>query len=204
MSHAAGRASVGRGYMERIWRGPAWTLPFLWVGSKRHIMFPESGRWVPFTVENYPFRDSLGREGVTWIRTFRLPRVRRFDAYMVLDPGRDRIVDYMGTHQHLAVDLDLRVGPDGGLELTSGVQRLHERSLGFRWPTLLTGRAHVREWYDDGRDCYRIQVAVRHRLFGSLFGYSGMFVAESVPAPPQLPERLAPIASRGPGRAHRS
>ena len=33
---------------------------------------------------------------------------------------RARIVDYLGTHQHLAVDLELSVDERGGLRLRSG------------------------------------------------------------------------------------
>ena len=36
-------ASIGTGVMEKIWHGPLYTLPFLYVGSWRSIMFPESG-----------------------------------------------------------------------------------------------------------------------------------------------------------------
>lgn len=50
------------------------TLPLLYVGTWRSIMFPERGRNVPFTIENYAYRDSLGRETVSWARTSRRPR----------------------------------------------------------------------------------------------------------------------------------
>ena len=46
-------ASIGASVMERIWRGPAYTLPFLYIGAWRRIMFPEHGRDVPLTIENY-------------------------------------------------------------------------------------------------------------------------------------------------------
>ncbi|HYD01163.1 MAG TPA: DUF4166 domain-containing protein, partial [Phycisphaerales bacterium] len=49
-------ASVGRGVMERVWYGRAYTLPFLYVGTWRRIMFPERGRDVPFTIRNYAYR----------------------------------------------------------------------------------------------------------------------------------------------------
>ncbi len=63
-------AGIGTGVMERIWHGPIYTLPFLYVGSWRSIMFPESGRNIPFQILNYAYVDSFGRETVTWIRTF--------------------------------------------------------------------------------------------------------------------------------------
>ena len=67
-------ACIGTGVMERIWRGPAFPVPFLMLGTARHILFPEQGRDVPFTIENYAYRDSYDRETVTFVRTFHLPR----------------------------------------------------------------------------------------------------------------------------------
>lgn len=69
-SSGDGTASIGRGVMEEVWRGLPYTLPFLYVGTWRRIMFPETGRDIPFTIENYAFVDEFGRETVTWIRTF--------------------------------------------------------------------------------------------------------------------------------------
>jgi len=45
-------------------------------------MFPEVGRNIPFTIENYAFRDDFGRETVSLIRTFDSTKRRRFDAYI--------------------------------------------------------------------------------------------------------------------------
>jgi hypothetical protein len=155
-------------------------------------MFAERGRDVPFTVENYAFIDGLGRETVTWIRTFQLRRPRRFDAYMVYSELRGGIVDYMGTHEHLAVDLDLWVDSEGGLCLRSGAQRFYEGLIACRWPNLFTGVAEVREWYDDETRKFRISVNVSNRLWGPLFGYRGSFDADWCAAPRELPSHLAP------------
>ena len=106
--------------MDEIWHGRLYTLPFLYVGSWRNVMFPERARQVPFSIENYAFLDPLGRETVTWIRRFATRTPRRFDAYMIYSKERGCIVDYLGTHQHLAVDIDLSVDAMGGLTLRSG------------------------------------------------------------------------------------
>jgi hypothetical protein len=172
-------SSVGRGVMEQLWRGPLYTLPFLYVGAWRRIMFPERGQNVPFTIENYAFVDSFGRETVTWVRTFTMPKKsRRFDAYMIYSGERRRIVDYLGTHQHLAVDLDLSVSEVGGLRLSSGEQRFYEGPIGFRFPLALSGVARVHEWYDESIQKYRIEVNVANRRWGPLFGYRGQFDVE--------------------------
>ena len=121
-SSGDGTASIGRGVMEEVWKGLPYTLPFLYVGTWRRIMFPETGKNIPFTIENYAFVDEFGRETVTWVRTFDSSRRRRFDAYMIFSEERNRIVDFLGTHEHLAVDIDLRVDEQGGLRLRSGEQ----------------------------------------------------------------------------------
>jgi len=177
-SSADGIASVGTGVMEEIWHGPAYTLPFLYVGTWRRIMFPEKATNVPFTIENYAYTDQYGRETVTWIRKFRAARPRRFDAYMIYSRERGKIVDYLGTHQHLAVDIELSVHPNGGLRLYSGAQRFYEGIVGFTFPMLFSGIAKVCEWYDDRERCFRIEVDVRNRTWGKLFGYRGSFQAE--------------------------
>jgi hypothetical protein len=177
-SSADGKAAIGRGVMEELWHGRLYTLPFLYVGTWRRIMFPERGRNVPFTIENYAYVDRFGRETMTWLRTFRTRRVRRFDAYMIASERRGCIVDYLGSHQHLAVDIDLAVDKRGGLRLTSGAQRFYEGPVGFTFPLLLSGIAEVCEWYDDEVQKYRIEVNVRNRTWGPLFGYRGAFDVE--------------------------
>ncbi len=173
-----GIASIGTGTMEKVWHGAFYTLPFLCVGTWRRIMFPEQLRNVPFTIENYAYADSLGRETVTWIRTFAGARERRFDAYMIYSEQRGKIVDYLGTHQHLAVDIDLQVDDKGGLRLRSGEQRFYEGPLAFRFPLIFSGIADVCEWYDESHDCFRIEVNVHNRYWGPLFGYEGSFAVE--------------------------
>ncbi|CAI6078501.1 DUF4166 domain-containing protein [Cohnella sp. JJ-181] len=175
-----GTASIGRGVMEEI-RYAKWAALPLAVGASRHIMFPEGGRQVPFTIENYAYRDAVGRETLTINRTFRFDRsLRRFDATMVYSAERGRIVDYLGNKQHLAVDLDVWAAPNGGIQIRSGEQRFYEGPLGFRCPAPLTGFADVCEWYDEDDACYRISVSVRNPLMGQIFAYKGAFQAETI------------------------
>jgi hypothetical protein len=179
LSTADGVGLIGHGVMDEIRRGPAYLGPFLRLGASRHILFPERGRNVPFTIENYPYVDSHGRETVSFVRTFELPRRRRrFDAQMVYAGGR--IVDYLGTHQHLAVDLDIRVRPDGGFRIRSGEFRLGEGPLRAVLPPAMVGVAQVDEWFDEASGLFRIEVAVVNPRFGLLFGYHGSFTARFV------------------------
>ncbi|MGW3496059.1 DUF4166 domain-containing protein [Streptomyces sp. NPDC001020] len=175
---AGGEACTGRGVMDRIWHGRGLVKPFLALGGTRHILVPRQGRNVPFTIENVPYTDTFGRETVSFVRTFDLPgRARRFDAQMVLGPRGDRVLDYLGTHQHLASDLHLRAEPDGSLLIRSGEHRFREGPVDVRVPELIGGQAEVRESYDESVGRFRIRVRVVNRYVGPLFGYEGSFTA---------------------------
>jgi hypothetical protein len=187
-------ASIGRGVMEEVWRGRFYTLPFLYVGTWRRIMFPETGRNIPFTIENYAFVDQFGRETVSWIRTFESSRTRRFDAYMIYSEARGGIIDYLGSHEHLAVDIDLSVDIEGGLRLRSSAQRFYEGPIGFDFPMLFSGTAEVREWYDAETGRFRIDVNVQNRTWGPLFGYRGSFDVEwRKIASGEIPSHILPV-----------
>jgi len=192
-SSADNVASIGRGMMDEVWRGRLYTLPFLYVGTWRRIMFPETGRNIPFTIENYAFIDHFGRETVSWIRTFQSRRVRQFDAYMIYSEMRRRIVDYLGSHEHLAVDIDLSADEEGGLRLQSGLQRFYEGRVAFGFPMLFSGVASVREWFDEKARQFRISVDVRNKTWGRLFGYRGSFAVEwHKVIPGEIPRRILP------------
>ncbi|MFE6765189.1 DUF4166 domain-containing protein [Streptomyces sp. NBC_01423] len=175
----SGESCTGRGVMDRVWHGGPWVRPFLAVGGTRNILLPRAGRDIPFTIENVPFTDSFGRETVTFVRTFAFPDgPRRFDATMVHSPERGCVVDYLGTHQHLATDLHLTVDGAGALVIRSGEHRFREGPVDVRVPHLVGGDAVVRESYDEAAGRFRIQVRVTNRRFGPLFGYEGSFTAE--------------------------
>ena len=188
------RACIGRGIMENIWYRKAFT-PFLHLGTMRNIMFPQQGKNVPFTIENYAYVDGFGRETVTWIRKYQFPnKTRRFDATMVYSERKQNIIDYLGTHQHLAVEIELSVAENGGLRLRSKDQYFYEGWLGFRFPMLFSGFADVCEWYDDEQETFRIEVQVANPRFGRIFGYSGVFDVEYLSvAPDAVPQDVKPV-----------
>ena len=195
LSSEDGVAQIGTGVMEGVWRGPVWTVPFLRLGSWRRILVTGKGQDIPFTISNYAYVDSFGRETVTWSRRFEMGgRELPFDATMIWSERRGRIVDYLGTHQHLAVDIDLEVDSGGGLRLRSGEQRFYERRVAFRFPMALSGVADVHEWWDDAEGRFRIQVEVRNRRFGPLFGYRGWFqIEERHCSPEEVPADVRPV-----------
>lgn len=186
---------IGHGVMDEVWRGPWWTLPFLLLGSARRVLFPSRGRRIPFTIANYAYVDRFGRETVTWARRFHFPhRTRAFDATMVHSKRRDAIVDYLGTHQHLAVDIHCSVDDDGAMCIRSGQQRFYEGRLAFQFPLLLSGVANVREWWDEQAQRFGIEVHVANRVLGPLFGYRGSFtVAEHPCAAADVPLDVRPL-----------
>lgn len=194
-SSTSGVCQIGRGTMDEVWRGRAFTLPFLLLGSTRRVLFPSRGRDVPFTIANYAYVDSFGRETVTWSRRFRMRRrIRAFDATMVRTRDGRGVIDYLGTHQHLAVDIHCRVDDAGAMCLTSGGQRFHEGPVGFRFPMLFSGVATVREWWDETERRFRIDVSVVNRVFGPLFGYRGSFTVTEYPCTPdEVPLDVRPI-----------
>jgi hypothetical protein len=192
-SSADSLACVGHGIMDEIWRGRFYTLPFLYVGTWGRIPFPEPGRNIPFTLENYAFVDRFGRETVSWIRTFHSRRVRRFDVYTIYSHTRGRIVEYLGSHQHLAVDVDLSVDREGGLRLRSGAKRFYEGRLGFNFPLAFSAIADVREWYDEKTRRFRVSLQVQNKRWGTLFGCRGSFDVEWRSAPAgQVPQHILP------------
>ena len=189
-----GIASVGSGVMEEIWRGKFYTVPFLYLGTWRRIMFPEFGRNIPFKIENYAYRDGFERETVTWIRTFETHKHRRFDAYMMYSETRGCVVDYLGSHQHLAVDLELTADERGGVRIRSGAQRFYEGVIAFSFPMLFSGIAEVCEWYNEDNEKFGIQVKVTNRTWGRLFGYRGSFdVTWEQVGPDEIPNDVKPL-----------
>ncbi|NUU23758.1 MAG: DUF4166 domain-containing protein [Streptomycetaceae bacterium] len=193
----SGQACVGTGVMDRIWQGTRRTrpllAPFLALGERRHILVAEAGTAVPFRIDNHPYLDGYGRETVTFVRTFDLPRrPRRFDATMVYSEQRGGVVDYLGTHQHLAVDLHFAATADGALEIRSGAYRMYAGPLGWRLPQPVAGQALVRESFDDAAGVFRISVRVTNPVIGPVLGYTGTFTARYVDAA----ERPAPASVR--------
>jgi hypothetical protein len=95
---------------------------------------------------------------------------------MVYSPARGTVVDFLGTHQHFAVDLRMRADSRGGLWIWTGEQRYGRR----RFPRALSGVARLHEWWDDAEGCFRIEVRVRNRYLGPVFGYRGRFTTRYV------------------------
>lgn len=191
-SHAA---FIGQGVMDEVWHGRWYVVPFLHFGATRRILFPEVGQRVPFEIRNYAYLDGLGRETVTWKRTFRFPnRIREFDEYFVFSERRNGPVLYAGTHQHLSVDLNFAAEDDGSLVVRTTGQRLHTGPLSFAFPRFFSGDALVRESFDDSSQRFLVDVSISNRFWGPILGYRGWFNLErSDCAPDEILDGVRPV-----------
>ncbi|MCR9097498.1 MAG: DUF4166 domain-containing protein [bacterium] len=191
---ADGVYSVGTGVMDRIWTGSIIFRPFLLIGSMRNIMFPESGENVPFRIECWAYRDRFDRETISLNRSYGLRRARRFDEYVVDVPDSPSLIIYVGSHQHLAVDIAVSSSERGGIEFRTGRQRLMLGPFRLPFPLFASAEAVVHEWYDEEAAEFRIDGRVRNRLFGDVFGAVGRFQAsvEAIPAE-GVPARIRPV-----------
>ncbi len=143
---------------------------------------------------------------VTWVRTFRGNRQRRFDAYMIYSEQRSCIIDYLGTHQHLAVDIELRAAPNGGLSYAQVHNASTKDSLGFPFPMLFSGVADVCECYDDAERQFKIKVNVTNKVMGTPFRIQGPFSCRLATQSDQRkfqPADILPIRTQKRNRARR-
>ncbi len=196
-SSSDSQCAVGIGTMDKIWSGSRLYWPFLAIGSLRNIMSPELGENIPFRIESWAYKDSLGRETLSLNRIFEFPKPRLFDEYVVEAADSPHLLIYVGSHQHLAVELFVSVSNRGGLNLRSGRQRMFTRFGSVRFPLLLSAEASIHEFYDDVTRRFRIEAKVCNRLLGDVFCATGSFSnsIESVP-PDGVPKRVRAIVEQ--------
>jgi len=81
----------------------------------------------------------------------------------------------------------------GGIELTTGAQRLYAFGTGIDFPLVLSATANVHEWYDETADTYRIAVRVTNPIVGLVFEYSGSFDVEWIDCE-TAPDEVRPVS----------
>lgn len=165
-------AGTGTGVYEFAGTTRRFLRPLLRWLAWRWILFPESGRDVPFTVLNTADAGALRAT-----RTFCFPgKVRVMQDSMAVIDGR--LVDRLGRRHGLEVDLTPAVH-DGGLRLTSGRLRLRLGRLRLALPRMVTMRLDERA--DPGAPGrQRVDVTVRTPWIGEVFRYHGSFSYELV------------------------
>lgn len=138
-----------------------WLRPALAWLATRHVLFPEFGRGIPFTVENRGDRTAL--------RSFEFPGRTRVmvDAMSVVDGA---LHDRLGRRGGLEVELVLSVA-GGGLHMRSGRQWLHVGPLRVRMPGLV--RVTLAETARDGLQ--HVDVRMTAPVLGEVFRYAGSF-----------------------------
>lgn len=175
--------------------------PLAMIGRQRRLEFPPSGTDLRFDLANYAYIDGLGRETFLYSRRFRRPdRVLRFDDTMVFSERRGCLINYLGSHQDVAAELHLSVGPSGELVMTGGGQRAFLGPLPLRIPSPVAAIARVVESWDEPADRFSISVTIAARG-RTLSHYEGWFsVTESAvdPAagPYGVPAAVRPVRER--------
>lgn len=195
ISSKSDAAYVGKGVMDEVWHGRWYVVPFLYIGSLRRILFPETGTDIPFEIRNYAYLDRFGRETVTWKRSFTFPaKQREFDEFFVFSESRATAILYAGTHQHLSVDLHFEVEEDGSLVVTTGSQRLFVGPLTIPFPRFFSGDAYVRESYNDDKGCFEVDVSIANSFWGKILGYRGSFDLERIACTrDEIPDGTIPV-----------
>lgn len=174
-----GTACRAEGVMTRIWHGTPLLAPLLQLAALERVLVPESATDVAFTMQNHPFRDAAGNEGLTYERVFHLPkRRRRFDTATVYESGK--LVDKLGRHRLLLADWLVTVNERGGITVKGGRQRVRVRDREVPIPGPLSADTTVHDWYDDDLGRFRIDVRIRNAVLGTLVGYQGSFTCRYV------------------------
>jgi hypothetical protein len=152
-------------------------------------MFPETGENIPFNIQNYAYLDPIGRETVTWIRTFPGPRrgVSTPICFIVSNAPASSITWVRTNTSRWDIDLQARLTVV--CSCAPAHQRFYEGAIGFSFPMLVSGTADVCEWYDDSERQFRIEVTVTNKTWERLFGYVGRF---KVDWPNVLPNQIPP------------
>jgi hypothetical protein len=155
------------GTMHDVWHRHSWLRPVFWLLARADVFFPESGRDVPAAMVV-----SSSKDGVAWRRTFTFVKTRRFNARMTYRAPAG-VSEWIGPGGLIEVPWQIRQLDRDGLEITTG--RLALRAGRFRLPIpaplQVTVTAHERAI----NDAIQVELVLRHRLLGPVFGYRGAF-----------------------------
>ena len=168
--------SVGRGRCryDTVGSRHRWLRPVFAFLAWRHILFPERGTNIPFTVENRSGSDG----SLSARRLFSFPHVTRvMDDTMQVADGM--LVDRLGRRRGLEVHLALSVH-NGELRMRSRRLALTIKRLRIPLPPLvtltLTERPHA-----DREGWQSVDVRLRAPVLGEVFRYAGSFEYTVVP-----------------------
>lgn len=181
----------GVGVVEELSHSHLLPAPALWPLAARRALPARTGMDIPFTIENYAYRDALGRETYALVRTLDYPKgaAGEMDSVMVGSQHSRAVVDYLGTDPLLVLRTKVWVDSTGALRLSSGPPRFL-LPLTPRLPVLLSAVTETREWWDGDRHQHGVQVEVRNPVLGRLLFYRAHYTAtEEAWAPDRVPPR---------------
>lgn len=186
-------AFIGKGTMENIWNGNKLAVAILKILSKTNILFPKIGQDIKYEIHNYPYLDIFNREVHSMNRVFYFSdREQRFDGTATYSETKQHIVEYLGLDHRMVFEMGLKA-EDGAIRFTSGRQFVFIGRLKIPVPSLLRGDIDLLEWYDDTKQCFYLDLKVKSKLFGPLFGFTGWFDAEYVDFKKQnIPDKFKP------------
>lgn len=185
---------IGRGKMETIWTGKGLAIFVLKKLAKRSILFPKTGENIPFEIHNYPYKDTLGREAHSLNRIFKFKDgEQRFDGTAIYSQVKDKIVEYLGLDHSMLFEMELEALENGEIKFLSKKQFAFILNLKIPVPSLLRGDIELLEWYEDETNLFWLDLKVKSKLLGPLFGFNGWFEVEYVDfRDKQLPEAFKP------------
>jgi hypothetical protein len=162
----AGRVGSGSGVYSVAGSRHRFLRPVFAVMAWRHVLFPEFGRNVPFTVTNTPGTDG----GLTAVRTFEFPgRIRIMQDAMTVRRGL--LYDRLGRRGGLGVAIELSV-VSGALHMRSTALALHIGRARIPLPPLATMRLQERSDEEAGQ---HVDVRIDVPVLGEVFRYTGVF-----------------------------
>jgi len=162
------------GVMHEVWHKPL-LRPLFWLLGALGVLVGKTGNNVPTTLVIEPVP-----RGQLYRRTFRFDPPVELNSLNTYDPAKDRVMEWVGPAKALGMAWDVEFRPPATLVLvTSGwvlrLGRLHLGIPGWIWPWTL-GRADTIQRSDDHlADTVHIELVIRHRLLGDIFGFSGTF-----------------------------
>lgn len=186
-------AFIGKGIMENIWNGNKVAVFLLKILSKTNILFPRIGKNIEYEIHNYPYIDDYGREVHSMNRVFYFSdEEQRFDGTATYSETKQHIVEYLGLDHRMVFEMRLKA-ENGAIRFTSGRQFAFIGGLKLPVPSLVRGDIDLLEWYDDEKQRFYLDLKVKSKLFGPLFGFTGWFDAEYKDFKGQtIPEKFKP------------
>ncbi|QLG49685.1 DUF4166 domain-containing protein [Natrinema halophilum] len=183
------RIVVGVGRMTELDRNPL-AVPIRRLGTLDDFLFPEGGSDVPFTITTEAFVDDAGNEALFLHRRFETSPPRAFVDTLRWNPERGCLTDLFGRRGHVAADVRVRADNES-LALSIGTQWLRARGTYVALPNPLSVDGHLRDWYDDDADRFRVAAESTNPLVGTVFGYTGTFESDFRPTDPDAATRSA-------------